>query len=300
MPKLTVINYHYIAESLEQSYGNCLLVDEFEVQLKYLRDNFKIISANQLTELGESNYCLLTFDDSLKDHFNNVLPLFRKYGLNGFFSIITNTLEGRKINPTHKVHILFKNLAAKEFAGLINKSLKENFSHDYRKYLIDDKEKLDKRYVWDDSLTANIKYMLAVMPFEMKEMILDNLFKECHINESEIFDKYYLNEDEIKALIAYKNDIGSHGHNHLRLSKLTKEDQGFEIKESKRILEEKFSIKISGFSYPFGDYNQQTIEILRQAGYKFGISTIPKVNEGIENVYQIYRIDNKTFFKDKL
>lgn len=74
MPKLTVINYHYIAESLEQSYGNCLLVDEFEVQLKYLRDNFKIISANQLTELGESNYCLLTFDDSLKDHFNNVYP----------------------------------------------------------------------------------------------------------------------------------------------------------------------------------------------------------------------------------
>ena len=56
MPKLTVINYHYIAESLEQSYGNCLLVDEFEVQLKYLRDNFKIISANQLTELGEIDF----------------------------------------------------------------------------------------------------------------------------------------------------------------------------------------------------------------------------------------------------
>lgn len=48
-----------------------------------------------------------------------------------------------------------------------------------------------------------------------------------------------------------------------------------EVQESKKILEEKLNISIDSFIYPFGNYNAQTVEALKNSNYKTAFTIQP-------------------------
>jgi peptidoglycan/xylan/chitin deacetylase (PgdA/CDA1 family) len=68
-------------------------------------------------------------------------------------------------------------------------------------------------------------------------------------------------------------DVESHTLGHLMLTQLTPEQERNEIFESKRILEEKLNKKINVFAYPYGDLNDQVVNLVKEAGYKLAFST---------------------------
>ncbi len=70
-------------------------------------------------------------------------------------------------------------------------------------------------------------------------------------------------------------DVQAHSMSHLMLTKLTPEEQRSEIFESKRILEEILSKKVNYFAYPYGDFDQNIINLVREAGYKLAFGTLP-------------------------
>jgi peptidoglycan/xylan/chitin deacetylase (PgdA/CDA1 family) len=47
-----------------------------------------------------------------------------------------------------------------------------------------------------------------------------------------------------------------------------------ELRDSKKILEENLGITVETFAYPFGNYNQQVLDIARKEGYKLGYTTL--------------------------
>lgn len=61
--------------------------------------------------------------------------------------------------------------------------------------------------------------------------------------------------------------IGAHTVSHPRLDTLTTDIQNHEIIESKRVLEEILGHKICHFSYPHGDYNAETLDIVKRCGF---------------------------------
>jgi len=61
--------------------------------------------------------------------------------------------------------------------------------------------------------------------------------------------------------------IGAHTLSHPRLSELSYEEALKEIVESRNRLEEKLGHKVNHFSYPYGDYNTDTIDIVKQCGF---------------------------------
>jgi peptidoglycan/xylan/chitin deacetylase (PgdA/CDA1 family) len=63
---------------------------------------------------------------------------------------------------------------------------------------------------------------------------------------------------DLKKLFKAGNEIGSHTHTHPSLPKIDKTQLEKEFEESKKILAE---FKPQTLSYPFGDYNQQVLEI---------------------------------------
>lgn len=90
---------------------------------------------------------------------------------------------------------------------------------------------------------------------------------------------------EIKKLHEAGMIIGGHTHTHPRLSSLSNADQTKEISLSTSILENVLKDKLSVFSYPFGDYNNDTIDILRKVGYKMAFTAKP------QDPFQIFRND---------
>jgi peptidoglycan/xylan/chitin deacetylase (PgdA/CDA1 family) len=62
--------------------------------------------------------------------------------------------------------------------------------------------------------------------------------------------------------------FGSHTINHPKITTLNKEQAYKEIKTSKDQLESLFKKEIKYFAFPHGDYNQQTLNLCKKAGYR--------------------------------
>ena len=65
--------------------------------------------------------------------------------------------------------------------------------------------------------------------------------------------------------------IGSHTLTHRLLSSLDRESACQEIEDSKEVLEQRFGHPVPLFCYPAGDFNAETIELVKQAGYSAAV-----------------------------
>lgn len=81
--------------------------------------------------------------------------------------------------------------------------------------------------------------------------------------------KHFLTWQQVKDLKAAGMTIGSHTKSHPYLIKIiTKQKLMEEIADSKKIIEEHLGDKIDFFAYPFGHYNNQIINVVKEAGYQ--------------------------------
>jgi peptidoglycan/xylan/chitin deacetylase (PgdA/CDA1 family) len=106
----------------------------------------------------------------------------------------------------------------------------------------------------------------------------------------ELAGKPLLDWEQVDELKKAGVRFGSHSLTHANLTKLKNNELDREIKESKRILEERLGDSIDCFSYPFGVFNDQVIAALRNAGYKWAVTTSDSIWEGLGNPYRIRRI----------
>jgi peptidoglycan/xylan/chitin deacetylase (PgdA/CDA1 family) len=90
-------------------------------------------------------------------------------------------------------------------------------------------------------------------------------------------------------------EIGAHTVNHLKLTNTSKEEAEFQIKYSKDYLEQLLGKKIHSFSYPHGDYNIQTIKMVKESGFSNALTC---KNGSAQNAQSIFEIPRKyiTYF----
>jgi peptidoglycan/xylan/chitin deacetylase (PgdA/CDA1 family) len=69
--------------------------------------------------------------------------------------------------------------------------------------------------------------------------------------------------------------IGSHTLTHPMLTRIEEERAREEIVNSRSKLEQMLNRKVSLFSFPFGDFNEQLVQICREAGYEYVFTTLP-------------------------
>lgn len=83
----------------------------------------------------------------------------------------------------------------------------------------------------------------------------------------------YLTTEQIKEMLdSGLVTVESHTMSHKELTTLSQEERRRQIIKSKENLEKDFGIKVSTLCYPVGDYNNDVINIAKEAGYKYGIA----------------------------
>ena len=88
-------------------------------------------------------------------------------------------------------------------------------------------------------------------------------------------------------------EIGGHTISHPILSRLSPEDQEYEIIEGRKELENVIDHPVSLFAYPYGDhqsYTQQTIEILKENGFKGAVTASNGTVNFSSNLFELPRI----------
>ncbi|MBU1975761.1 MAG: polysaccharide deacetylase family protein [Nanoarchaeota archaeon] len=298
-PKCTVIMYHYVRDMHETDYPGIkgLLIKKFLGQLDYIIANYKVISLAEYvdflhgkTEIPD-NSAILTFDDGLKDHYNTVFPILKERGLTATFFPITQAQTDQVVPGVLKAQFLLAKIGSNPFAKEFNYLLEKDFPKLFNQYKVTDKEKMEMKYRWDDPLTANLKFSIGTLPGEARTKILNKIFPKYFDNEKNFINDLCMNWDEMREMQEAGMSFGGHTHTHPRLAELDEEAQKQELVHCTDILTKNLNKRPTLFSYPYGDFNNITLKLLKELGYDGAISTNVAVNQGRVDPFNITRMD---------
>ncbi|MEP7334215.1 MAG: glycosyltransferase [Actinomycetota bacterium] len=75
-------------------------------------------------------------------------------------------------------------------------------------------------------------------------------------------------------------DFQSHSRSHYSLPQLSDDEAHDEIFRSKHEIEQRVGYELTSFCYPAGRYGDRELRLIREAGYRVGVTTNPGINSG--------------------
>ena len=300
--RLNVIMYHYVRDLPSTRFPRIkgLLSDEFRRQVAWLSERQEMATLESALAFLAGHYrperdlCLLTFDDGLKDHYTEVLPLLSERRIEGLFFIITSCLEGRVVS-VHKNHFL---MAALEFDRYRQAFLKRLAELSPETSTEVDTKQVQHTYRWDTPEVAAFKYLLNFRLEEtLRDRILDDLFVEYLGDEKAFARDLYLSWDETRQMQACGMVIGGHSHSHVALATMDPDRRRADLETCTGMLREKLKAQsFWPFSYPYGksnSFNSLTVESIQGLGFDCAFATEVGDNRVGQDVFSIRRIDTK-------
>lgn len=318
MGALTVVMYHYVRDLKNSRYPEIKGCDVrlFKEQVLFLKKHYNFVTVEQVldsyynqTVLPEKAV-LLTFDDAYKDHFEYAFPILEHEHVQGAFYPPVKAVTEHTVLDVNKIHFILASTPIDKFDKLLNEirlqldKYREEFQLETYNYYFD---KLAVANRFDPKEVIFVKRLLQVeLKEELRKKITDDIFvKVVGIDESAFSRELYMSIDQIKCMVDCGMHIGSHGYDHYWLSSLPKEKQEFEIAKSIEFIE-----MVGGDSnnwticYPYGDYNQDTIDLLKKHGCKMGLTTDVNVTNFYDNnndaIYKLPRLDTNDLPKDSM
>ena len=318
---LTVVMYHYVRDLKHSRYPSIKGLDValFKEQVAFLKKHYsfvtveEVIAATQGIHKLPSHPVLLTFDDAYIDHFTYVFPILKNEGVQGAFYAPVKAITQYKVLDVNKIHFILASTPEekmssllKEIALLLDKYREvyhlESFEFYYKKLA-----QLDR---FDTKEVIFVKRLLQVeLVEELRNIITTELFEKIvGVEEAAFSRELYMSEDQMKCMVSAGMHIGSHGYDHYWLGSLPKEQQAVEIEESLRFINKIYGNR-GGYKqkewticYPYGNYNDDTITLLKENHCALGFTTEVKLadinNQMGDNVFKIPRLDTNDLPKD--
>jgi peptidoglycan/xylan/chitin deacetylase (PgdA/CDA1 family) len=291
---LLAVNFHYFRETTYASGIYPTSRKALEKQIDAIHRRYKFVSQedldncfrNQVFPKGE--YCVLTFDDGLKEQMNAFDYLSEK-GIPAIFYVATDPIRQAKVLPTHQLQQVRTQLDDAAIFEYLQKNTNIS-SYPFKEQL------LENQYRYDDPLARRVKYFLNFILSESeKQTLVQQLFCMLHSDEAAFSKAFYMNEDELRRL-AIAGVLGSHGSAHLALATVSEAMAEQDIKKSIDYLETLDSKPISSFSYPFGGaaaVSPVLATILDKAGIQFAFTMKRGINtsEQLQDRFFLQRVD---------
>lgn len=253
-----ILCYHRVGNNEPDPYLVNVNIKNFEQQMKYIHDNYKILRLQDRLK-NDSRAVVLTFDDGYYDNYCNALPILKQYSIPATFFIPTDNIGFEKeLWDQDLLRILYyrtidSSLCIENEIVEINQiNLNKNINQLHSIML-----KLNP--------IARIK-IIKLLEAKLKPSIACRKMSRL-MNEKEIFD---LSANELM-------DVGVHTCTHTALANLDYNEQLKEISQAKEKLEKITGKYIDTIAYPFGrkgyHYNEYTLNIVKKLNFSRGVTT---------------------------
>lgn len=307
MSKLAIVMYHYVRPIKSSNYPNIkgLEFDLFRQQLEFFRDNFQVVTMEQVidsldgnTSLPE-NAMLLTFDDGYSDHYRYVFPLLKEFGMQGSFFVPSGILKNHQVLDVNKIHFILASVEIKELLPrvfhLLDQYRQQGYEMESNAELF---EKLAVANRWDNKETIFVKRLLqSYLDEELRGKIVDTLFLETvGVSEEEFSKELYMNMDQVREMKEAGMFFGIHGERHYWLNHLPVEKMQQDILNGleyfKSVIDEKYLV----VNYPYGGYNDDVLNFCREIGCRLGFSVEARIADlECDNPLILPRLDTNDF-----
>jgi len=140
----------------------------------------------------------------------------------------------------------------------------------------------------DNALPILKKYNFTAVCFFVSNHIGQyNFWDENKKNFSKL---NLMNLDDIKYWLNNKMLIGSHTSDHFNLKKINLDEKLNQISQPKLFFKKNFQIEIDYFSYPFGQYDNDSLNIVKKY-YKYAVTTKrSRYKENKFNTFELPRV----------
>ena len=131
---------------------------------------------------------------------------------------------------------------------------------------------------FDDGYLDNLQHALPVLVQQGFSatcyLISDNIGGYNRWNADRVgVRKTLMSKEHIREWLAAGLEVGSHSISHPHLTQCHRAETWRQLIDSKRTLEDQFSLGIDHFCYPYGEYNPEIRALAAEAGYRTATTT---------------------------
>jgi len=280
--------YHEISKDIYYERGVPAKLFEDELRL-LLRLRFEILPLCEALEvLNEEpgkhhRIAVLTFDDAYKGVYEIALPIMLKYGAKGTIFPVAGFIETRTAHWASQISFIVRSIKVPSTIRIstLRTSISINSQHDK---------------------DAMLSYLLNILPkLDVNEIrAVINELSEYISNRDELgelFERVMMNFEQLNETSELGIEVGGHGYWHVGLTCINKERLYEEIEKSLNFVNKimkKHICKTRTFAYPYGLYNNDVIDVLKEKGFSAAVTMIPKIESirsiRIRNLYELGRI----------
>ncbi len=290
---IIIMVYHRVNSKKDTWSLSSITPHEFEQQIIYLKNHYKIISLHKLIQLISSKeinkykykkVAIITFDDGYKDNYNYAFPIIKKNNIPVTIFLTANFISqdklfwwdkvGYLLHHTHRDKITLDNLVFFSLDTFKNKAIS---------YL-------------------EITNKLKKIPNNDKLKYIDKIQHECNVSIPKGLGKSLLMTwDEVEKMSNQGVSFGAHTLTHPILTQISLEESETEIMSSKLKIESILKNKVQMFAYPNGDrydFNDEIINLLQKNRFLCAVTTLKgsvMINNS-EDVYKLRRISTSNDF----
>lgn len=107
--------------------------------------------------------------------------------------------------------------------------------------------------------------------------------KKEHHSDGELMNEPKLLDEDVAAMLdSGRWELGAHSLTHANLVDLETEQRENEVRESRKLLEERFRTEVQSFAYPFGIFDQDDVACVDAAGFRTAVTTIQGVSKDVD------------------
>ena len=299
--------FHYVRDLRNSRFPKIKGLDllAFRYQIDFLSNNFNVVSCYDVIKCLDNNdglpenSVLLTFDDGYIDHYVNVFPILKKYGISGVFSMPGKIIAESKLLNVNKIDFL---LASTEESALLASIYDLLDFYRGNEFAIPTTAELYFEYAcanrFDSADVVFIKKMLqTVLDEKLRNMMIDRLFKK-HIDvpEKTFAKELYMNIDQVKFMKDSGMEFGCHGYEHYWLGNLPIKDAKNDIKKSLETFSNIIDTSSWMMCFPYGSYSEELLSYCGENGCALGFSTqVRTANLNTDRRLILPRLDTNDF-----
>jgi len=297
--KTAVLMYHRVSCLDRDSQLLAVTPENFEGQIKYLSENYILLSLNDLKEalsrkVIPNKSVAITFDDGYLDNLTQAFPLLEKYQVPATIFVSSGFVDGSFEMPSDELEkCIFEKSA---FLGKIELILHGVI---YHWSLSEEENSLSWNITLPPKTTRQkcyqqIHQMMSKCSNEERKNIIQQLRKQTGVKGIRN-NRRVLNQEELRQLAQNPLiSIGAHTVNHLSLASQSLEVQKHEINDSIEDLESCCQTDIRLFAYPYGGndaVSEETVQLARSSKLSLAFSTIHGAVSRKSNLYLLPRVN---------
>jgi peptidoglycan/xylan/chitin deacetylase (PgdA/CDA1 family) len=298
-----ILMYHRIAEPKTDPWELSVSDQNFEEQLQVLKQTGLVIPLHELTEqiyfkARTLPSIVITFDDGYADNYLTAKPLLEKYKLPATFFI-----SSQNINTSNEfwwdelaililqTEVLPKCLTLKAdktvfFFDLQTENiLSENSLNEYKKWSAYGPENGVR-----SKLYLELWKLLSPLQHNQQQQIMQDIRNWAGKFQAQREAHPSMSQEQLLDLSTNPLfTIGSHTVSHPALAFHERPYQYKEILENKIFLENLIDKTVDTFSYPSNSFNELTIELLKEFGFRTAFTTTGQPVRKLQEPFRISR-----------